>query len=167
MTFVEIKSKAARGGPTRRAAPPGGARKRGWGCHLIFPAITVLWASVLPAALPAASSDPAWVEVPSGLQVTLQEYRDETETPLAIFRARFVAPGLEQAAEDMEQVFADMKHLCNAVALPELATRGLPAQRIVVSLSSEPLDFGTIAPDVAQFFESYTIEDALCIWELF
>lgn len=123
----------------------------------------MLWAG----AAPAAATDPAWLEVPSGLQVNLQEFRDETETPLAIFRARFVAPALESAAEDMETVFTDMEHLCNTIALPELAIRGLPAQRIVVSISSEPLDFGTIAPDVAQFFESYTIEEATCIWELF
>ncbi|WP_323763551.1 DUF6497 family protein [Marinovum sp.] len=123
----------------------------------------MLWAN----SLPAAASDPSRFEVPSGLQVSLQEYRDETETPLAIFRARFVVPDLEQASEDMESVFADMEHLCAEVALPELERRGLPAQRIVISLSSKPLEFGTIAPDVAQFFESYAIEDAICIWELF
>ena len=163
MTFIHVKFTAARGGTTRRAAPPGGARKRGRGCHLILPAIAMLWAT----AAPAAATDPTQIEAPSGLRVVLQDYRDETDTPLAIFRARFVAPDLEQAAETMEAVFSDMEYLCNTVALPELVTRGLPAQRVVVSLSSEPLEFGTIAPDVAQFFESYSIEDATCIWELF
>lgn len=114
----------------------------------------------------AASGDPFWLELPSGRSVVLQEYRDETDTPLAIFRARFVAEGLETASDALDSVFTDMEHLCNSVALPELRTRGLPAQRIVVSVSSEPLEFGTIAPDVAQFFESYSIEDATCIWEL-
>jgi hypothetical protein len=32
---------------------------------------------------------------------------------------------------------------------------------------SEPTDFGVMDPSVMQFFESYTIENGLCIWEAF
>jgi hypothetical protein len=38
---------------------------------------------------------------------------------------------------------------------------------VVISLMQSPVDFGVMTPDVVQFFESFTIENDLCIWEAF
>ncbi|MGY3439181.1 MULTISPECIES: DUF6497 family protein [unclassified Marinovum] len=111
--------------------------------------------------------DPAPVDMPSGLGAFLLEYLDETADMHGIFRARFVAPDLESKIDDLEAVFTDMEYLCNAAAVPEVTLRGIAVQRIIVSISTEPLAFGSIAPDIAQYFESYSLQDGICIWELF
>lgn len=162
MSTSRNKVKAARGGPNRRAAPAGGALQRGRGCHLFFSALALaclshgVWAQ-----------DEAQLSVPSGQPVYLLGYVDETGSDDAIFRARYVAPALQQFAEDFELVLGDLEHLCNRQALPNVTAAGLEPARIVVSLSAEPLDLGVIAPDIVQVFESYTIKDGTCMWEIY
>lgn len=165
MSIFRDKVKAARGGTNRRAAPAGGAWKRGRGCHLSTSAITVI-SLTFTASAGVASADPDVLALPSGQPIEVLEYLDETDSADGIFRARYLAPGLSAEA-DLETVFTDLEHLCNAAALPEVAARQAKPARIVVSISAEPLELGTIAPDVPQYFESYTVVDGTCIWELY
>ncbi|TNF17723.1 MAG: acetolactate synthase [Rhodobacteraceae bacterium] len=130
-------------------------------------------AALVPALIPALLlADPVLPEgpqvtVPSGQPVYLLEYVDETATEDAIFRARYVAPELAEMSEALETVLDDMEHLCNRQAIPNVLAAGLAPARIVVSLSAEPLGLGVIAPEVAQVFESYSLQDNTCIWELY
>lgn len=162
MSTARDKVKAARGGTGRRAAPAGGARQRGRGCHLFLGA--VIHALILSAP---ALAEGERLTVPSGQPVHLLEYVDETATEDAIFRARYLAPDLAEMSEAFETVLNDMEHLCNRQAIPNVVAAGLSPARIVVSLSAEPLELGVIAPEVAQVFESYTLDDNTCIWELY
>ncbi|MBV2360475.1 acetolactate synthase [Thalassococcus sp. CAU 1522] len=103
----------------------------------------------------------------SGLDVTLHDlFRDEEAGP-AVYRARYVAPGIALDDLDYESVAADMEILCRGDALPQLASADPAPQRIVVTLMSEPAEFGAANPDITQFFESFSIENDLCIWEAF
>lgn len=167
MSTARDKVKAARGGTGRRAAPAGGARQRGRGCHLSFAALIPALVLSAPALADPVLPDGPLLTVPSGQPVYLLEYVDETATEDAIFRARYVAPNLAEMSDAFETVLNDMEHLCNKQAIPNVAAAGLAPARIVVSLSAEPLDLGVIAPEVVQVFESYTLQDDTCIWELY
>lgn len=162
MSTARDKEKAARGGTGRRAAPAGGARQRGRGCHLFLGALI---ASLVPTA--PVLADGERLTVPSGQPVYLLEYVDETATEDAIFRARYVAPDLGAMSDAFETVLNDMEHLCNRQVIPNIAAAGLSPTRIVVSLSAEPLELGVIAPEVAQVFEAYSLQDDTCIWEIY
>ena len=48
-----------------------------------------------------------------------------------------------------------------------LAEFGPAPEQIVISLSDRAVPFGESAPDVVQFFESYRIENDICVWEMF
>jgi hypothetical protein len=116
----------------------------------------------------ATASDEAQASlpVPSGQPVTLSEVLLD-DAPGALWaRFRFVAPEMAQMA-DQTTSLADMEHLCTAVAVPYLSYHDIKAERVVVSFSDQNLPFGQRAPDVTQYFETYRIEDAACVWEGF
>jgi hypothetical protein len=107
------------------------------------------------------------IPVPSGQEVTLQDVVWNVPGPEGLtLRFRFVAPaiagtlGFEAAAEDMQ-------YLCDTYALPRVADFGPQPAQIVISLSAAPLPFGEPAPDTEQFFESYSLADGTCQWEMF
>ncbi|MFP4328822.1 MAG: DUF6497 family protein [Paracoccaceae bacterium] len=104
-------------------------------------------------------------EVPSGQPVSLIETIEEEAPDGLVLRYRFLAP--EAGALGFEARLADMAHLCETVALPEIGARGLSPARVVVSLSEAPIAFGTRDPATAQYFEVYRVEGARCIWEAF
>jgi len=60
----------------------------------------------------------------------------------------------------------DLAFLCNDYAVARLADIGPMPSRIVISLADRPSDFGAFDPAVAQVFESFSLEDAECIWEM-
>ncbi|MEN9411305.1 MAG: hypothetical protein RL216_3279 [Pseudomonadota bacterium] len=113
--------------------------------------------------------DGARVEVPSGQEVTVQDVILNAPGPEGTtLRFRFVAPGIaEGGGVDFETAAADMLALCEGYALPRLSDFGAAPAQVVISLSAEPVAFGVTAPDVAQFFESYSIVDGGCQWEMF
>lgn len=113
--------------------------------------------------------DGALVEVPSGQEVTLQDVIWNVPGPEGMtLRFRFIAPGIaEGGAVDFETAAADMQALCDGYALPRLSEFGTGPAQIIISLSAEPLEFGVTAPDVAQYFESYSVVDGGCQWEMF
>jgi hypothetical protein len=82
------------------------------------------------------------------------------------YRFRFVVPQIGAGLGFMD-VAGDMQELCSGFALDRVPQPGPKPRRIVISLMSEPTEFGVANPDVTQFFESYSVENGLCIWEVF
>lgn len=106
------------------------------------------------------------VAVPSGLDVQFHDVIHDALGDGYTYRFRFVAPAIGEGTEFTE-VFGDMDHLCTSYALERVPHPGPRPKRIVISLMSAPTEFGAMNPDVVQYFESYSIENDLCIWEAF
>lgn len=142
--------------------------------HALPPVALV--ASILCAGLAAASDGPQVtpgdgiaVEVPSGQSVTLQEVVwNAPGTDGLATRFLFVAPAIAPGGGiDFDTASTDMQHLCDAFALPRVKDNTPPPEQIVISLSDRPVPFGQSAPEATQFFESYSIQDGVCTWEMF
>lgn len=128
-------------------------------------ALTVAALAALSACQDDAPAEGA-IAVPSGREISLIEVISNAPgNEGATARFRFLAPGL--SPEDVEATAADMQALCDTYALPRIEGMVPAPQQIVISLSAEPVPFGTAAPDVVQFFELYRPEGAACIWEPF
>lgn len=115
---------------------------------------------------------PTWAEavsVPSGQHVEFFEVLWEVEGDESVYRFRYIAPDIarDSGKISFDQAEADIKHLCESSALPALAAQGRTADRIVVSLSDQEVEFGKAAPDVTQYFEVYAPEGTACVWESF
>ena len=121
-------------------------------------------ASLLALALAGAAAAEG-IPVPSGQPVERIEVIEEAAPDGLVLRYRFLAP--EAGALEFEARMADMAHLCDTVALPELRAAGQEPRRVVVSLSEKAVEFGVRDATVAQFFEAYTIGPERCIWEAF
>lgn len=123
----------------------------------------------LPLLTPAANTD-APVPVPSGQLVTLQDVIWNEPGPAGLVsRFRFVAPAIARDTGTIgnETALDDMYELCQAYALPRvLGNTPMPVQ-IIISLSDRPVEFGVPSPEATQFFEAYSIEDEVCIWDAF
>lgn len=106
--------------------------------------------------------------VPSGQQISLQEvFLDvKPDGVLTYARFRFVAPeiGSIRTYGDVE---ADFAFLCSEYALPVMQKGQDHVDQIVISLASQPVEFGASDPDTTQYFEAFRIENATCIWEEF
>ena len=108
------------------------------------------------------------LEVPSRQIVTLQEaFWEEQEDGALWLRLRFVAPRIGSGPGEygFDVVEWDMAHLCETLGVPWAVERG--AELIVVSFAAAPVEFGSAATDVAQFFEAYRPVDGECFWEEF
>lgn len=115
---------------------------------------------------------PTWAEavsVPSGQHVEFFEVLWEVDGDDDVYRFRYIAPDIarEGGKISFDQAELDIKHLCESSALPALVAQGRTADRIVVSLSDQEVEFGKAAPDVTQFFEVYSPEGTTCVWESF
>lgn len=161
MTEIATDQTAALGRPWCCAAPAGGAQKWGRGCYLGL-ALSVMF----QVAAPANAMEPA-DPVPSGLEVFVLEFLSDTDGERALLRARFTAPALTADAPPIEEVLGDMQHLCNTMAIPSARTMDPAPAQIIVSLSAEPIEFGTLDPEILQYFEAYSIQGDTCIWELY
>ncbi|WP_420003315.1 DUF6497 family protein [Arenibacterium sp. LLYu02] len=125
----------------------------------VVPVFCVL-ASTLTPALAAQG-----IAVPSGLDVSLSEVLLD-EAPGELWaRFRFVAPNI--IAGGQEEVADDFDYLCTALAQPYLAHHGINPARVVISLSSRDVPFGSTEGDVTQFFETYRLDGGACVWEGF
>ena len=155
----------AQGTPLRRAAPAGGARKRGRGCaHSASLAALVLLTGLGMARAQSVFAEP--VPMASGLEVVFHDVIRDIAGDGLTYRFRFVVPAIGQGLDFLD-VVEDMERLCSEFALARVPQPGPKPARIVVSLMSEPTEFGVANPDVVQFFESYSIENDLCMWEVF
>ena len=109
----------------------------------------------------------AELALPSGLEALLLEGFVEIQPDGARWaRFRYVMPGLAAGAA-YDSVQMDFVTLCDAQALPLLASEGEDVSQVVVSLMDKPLEFGQSDPGTIQFFEMFTIRDNRCIWEEF
>jgi len=125
--------------------------------------------ALAPAAFPAAAADP--IAVPSGQDVTLLQMFIEPQegTGEVWARFRYLAPAIAPGAGAVTYAEArhDMDRLCEAHALPLLAARGLAPDLVVISLASAATGFGATAPDVTQYFETYSIAGNRCRLEAY
>ena len=109
------------------------------------------------------------IAVPSGQEITLQDVIWNAPGPDGMaLRFRFLAPGIAPGGGvDFDTAAADMQHLCDAYALPRIADQGPHPEQVIISLSDMAVPFGEAAPEATQFFESYRIEEGVCVWEMF
>lgn len=121
-------------------------------------------AALAATAVTQALAEP--VAVPSGLDVRFHDVIQDVLGDGYTYRFRFVAPAIAQGLT-YPDVAADMDFLCSDYALARVPHPGPRPKRIVISLMSQPTDFGVMNAGVVQFFESYSIENDLCIWEAF
>jgi hypothetical protein len=121
------------------------------------------------AELVVESGDGARIEVPSGQEITLQDVIWNAPGPDGLaLRFRFLAPEIAPGGGvEFETAAADMQHLCNSYALPRIADQGPHPEQVIISLSDVAVPFGEAAPEATQFFESYRIEEGVCVWEMF
>ena len=125
-----------------------------------------LWGCLLADAATAVGQEEA-PAVPSGLLVSLQEFFVDAQPDGDRWaRFRFVAPALAGGIAFV-QVEQDFPALCANVALPTLVATGEQVEQVVISMASEPMEFGASDPSVVQYFEAFRIESGLCIWEAF
>ena len=120
-------------------------------------------------AQPAVPQDETKEErlvLPSGLTAYLHETLADRPGKETLYRFRFVAPGFT-GREAFSTQTTDLEFLCNSSAVPRLAQVRPAPRRVVVSLADAPSEFGYFDPDVVQIFESFSIRDGSCIWEIF
>ncbi len=111
---------------------------------------------------PALGQD---VSVPSGMDVTLFDVIVEAEPPTARFR--FVAPDIGPDGVQFVDVVDDFQHICDTLIRPALLENGWESGDIVVSLSASEVPFGATVPDVAQYFQPFSLQKDACVWEDF
>lgn len=155
------RNRTAHAACVAHAAPAGGARRwRGWGCGFLCAAALL--------TSPAIAQQGA-IPVPSGQAVVLREVLSD-EAPGALWlRFRFIAPEIARdgGSVDQETAGLDMAHLCQTLVVPYLDLHRLDPDRVVISLSDRQVGFGEVDPGATQYFETYRLEDAQCVWERF
>ncbi|WP_417208052.1 DUF6497 family protein [Antarctobacter sp.] len=166
---MRVSRNTASGAPEAKAAPVGGAAgvKTRWcrGCRLKIshPKVIRLGAAAI-AGLFAVPLDAAQQVLPtSGLEIELHDIIAQPP----VWRVRYIAPNLAQDGLPFADVAGDMELLCTQDALQRITQEGGAPSQIVITLMSAPVEFGVMTPGVTQFFESYTVESDLCIWEAF
>lgn len=116
------------------------------------------------------TGDETLIPVPSGQPVALQDVIWNVPGPdgLAV-RFRFVAPQIarDSGSVPYEVAAEDILHLCQTYALPRLTEFGPQPTQIIISMSDQPVPFGETVPQATQFFEAFTHQDGICIWEIF
>lgn len=152
---VHTAIRQMRGFAMRPALSAGGARKRGrGGCGVAV-------------ALLSGGAEARAQSLPSGQSVDLQDVIIEEISGRTIVRFRFLAPAIARDGGTVQfaQAERDMELLCEAVALPYLSDHAIPAQSVVISLADREVEFGVANPEATQFFEAYSVEDGICVWE--
>lgn len=110
------------------------------------------------------------ITVPSGQAVRLLDVITDAAGPDGLtVRFRFLAPGVARkgGTVDAETAGKDMDALCQDYALPRVANIGPQPAQIVISMSDRDLPFGETHPEATQLFNSYSIADGLCVWDMF
>ena len=112
----------------------------------------------------------AGITLPSGQEVTLIDVINNVPgTDGLAARFRFLAPAIARdgGTVDADTASKDMDWLCQSYALPKISNIGPQPQQIIISLSDIDVPFGETHPEATQFFNSYSIKDGICSWELF
>ncbi|WP_439109416.1 DUF6497 family protein [Lentibacter sp.] len=120
------------------------------------------------SGLPAAGQ--SLPSLPSGLSPELLEEFVEVK-PDGMFtyaRFRFVVPELgQEAGQGFDALVDDFMTLCQDYAVPRLQGNPETIDRVMISYSDKPLEFGVSDAGVVQYFEQFTLQDGVCIWEQF
>lgn len=83
-------------------------------------------------------------------------------------RFRFLLPQIgTEAAPEHGALAEDFMVLCNEYALDRLAGSDQQIDRVVISFSDRPVEFGATDPEATQFFEQFGVADGTCTWEQF
>lgn len=135
----------------------------------LMPASAALMLTLAMALAPPARAVTS-LSLPSGQQVTLIETLANVpgNDGLAM-RYRFLAPAIARdgGTIDADTAEADMDWLCNTYALPRLPKTGPRPVEIIISMSDMDVPFGEDHPEATQFFNSYSIADGTCQWEMY
>jgi hypothetical protein len=110
------------------------------------------------------------IEVPSGQTVTLLDVITNVPGPEGLAtRFRFLAPAIARAGGtvDAETAAADMDFLCQSYALDKIADMGPQPAQIIISMSDIDVPFSEARPDATQYFNSYSIADGSCVWDVY
>ncbi len=110
------------------------------------------------------------ITVPSGQTVTLLDVITDVSGPAGLTaRFRFLAPAIARdgGTVDPETAGLDMDYLCQTYALTKIANTGPQPAQIIISMSDVDVPFGEARPDATQFFNSYSIADGTCVWEVY
>jgi hypothetical protein len=108
---------------------------------------------------------PDLIEVPSGQTITLIDViLNAPGSEGVTARFRFLAPNITPDG-DFDLAVADMQHLCDTYALPRVGDNVPKPQQIVISLSDRVVEFGEADADATQFFEAFSIDTGICVWE--
>ena len=107
------------------------------------------------------------ITVPSGQVIEFFEQLVDEET--GAVRLRFVAPDLAHPLKrpSFEDITLDLEMLCGELGLKTIRNNGLENTQIVISLSSERVDFGVMNSDVEHVFEAFSVENDTCMLEMF
>ena len=149
-----------------------GKKKHGaFACALVMclMPIVAVGESSLPGAI-VNGKVAAVVMAPSGLPVRQHELvLEPLGAPSALaktVRVRFVAePLADRDAWGFERIEADFEALCHSVGLHNRQLSAPNAERVIISIASEPTNFGDSVPNVVQYFDSFLVQDNSCIWE--
>lgn len=108
------------------------------------------------------SADP--IALPSGAVAALMGRLDDPEQDA--MRLRFVSRQFADVQNfGFARVEGDLIYLCETVALPLRSRESAAPQRVIVSISSQPLAFGETAPNIVQYFDSFQVKGGTCIGE--
>jgi hypothetical protein len=107
------------------------------------------------------------VAVPSGQAIEFFEQRVDDAT--GAVRLRFLAPDLDDPLKrpSFEDITLDLEMLCREFGVKTTLEDGLENTQIVISLSSEKVEYGVINSEVEQVFEAFSVQNGTCMLEIF
>jgi hypothetical protein len=107
------------------------------------------------------------VAVPSGQAIEFFEQRVDDAT--GAVRLRFLAPDLDDPLKrpSFEDITLDLEMLCREFGVKTTLEDGLENTQIVISLSSEKVEYGVINSEVEQVFEAFSVQNGTCMLEMF
>ena len=107
------------------------------------------------------------VAVPSGQAIEFFEQRVDDAT--GAVRLRFLAPDLDDSLKrpSFEDITLDLEMLCREFGVKTTLEDGLENTQIVISLSSEKVEYGVINSEVEQVFEAFSVQNGTCMLEMF
>lgn len=123
-----------------------------------------------PETLDISLGNGAALALPSGQAVTLIDIIWNSEGPDGPTpRFRFLAPAIARQGGTVGSDAAgdDFQHLCENVALPAMAARGVQAPLILLSMADREVEFGMGDPEATQFIEAFRVEGTTCVREIF
>ncbi|WP_366915557.1 DUF6497 family protein [uncultured Lentibacter sp.] len=108
--------------------------------------------------------------LPSGLKAEVLEAFVELQPDgvLNYARFRFVVPQIARTENmDPADFAGDFAVLCEQYAVPQLERETHRIDRVVISMSDRPVDFGVSDPEAVQYFEQFSLKDGRCHWEAY